>query len=275
MNTTINDSNTTTQTSGKQGGTVISDPTEGAATKNSPKRLARIAGVLYLLVAIFGGFAQGFVYPKIYVVGDAASTAGNILANSALVRFGIVADMFQATVLVFVAITLYRLLKHVNQSVAGLMVILASIGAGIMCFNVVFEFEALRVATGAVNLATIGNVGSNGLVMLLVDAHHYGLLIAQIFFGLWLLPMGYLAFKSGMFVKPLGVLLILAGISYIVDLLAAFLLPEVSAQIHGLLSIPPSIAEPWMVLYLLIIGVKTLRSSRNTLAADAIAGRKI
>ena len=169
----------------------------------SLKRIARIAGVLYLLVAIFGGFALGFVYPKIYVAGDAAKTAGNVLANSGLVRLGVVADLFQATVWVFVAITLYLLLKHVNKSVASAMVVLTAIGASITCLNTVFEFEALRVATGAVNLATFGAAGSNALVLLLVDAQHYGVFIAQIFFGLWLAPMGYLAYKSR--VVPQGV----------------------------------------------------------------------
>src|SRR5438876_2877670 len=107
---------------------------------SSPKRLARIAGVLYLLVGIFGAFAQGFLYPKIYVAGDAAKTVGNLIANSGLVRLGIVADLFQATVWVFVAITLYLLLKHVNKSVAGAMVVLAAMGASITMLNTVFEF---------------------------------------------------------------------------------------------------------------------------------------
>ena len=69
---------------------------------SSPKRLARIAGILYLLVAIFGGFALGFVYPRIYVAGDAATTAGNLRANSGLVRSGVAADLFQATLWVFI-----------------------------------------------------------------------------------------------------------------------------------------------------------------------------
>src|SRR3989440_11834534 len=81
----------------------------------SPKRLARIAGVLYLLVGIFGAFAQGFLYPKIYVAGDAAKTAGNLITNSGLVRIGVAADLFQATVWVVLALTLYRLLRHVNK----------------------------------------------------------------------------------------------------------------------------------------------------------------
>src|SRR5438552_18974910 len=125
--------------------------TEGK-TMNSQKRMARIAGVLYLLVGIFGGFAEGFVEPKMYVAGDAATTAGNLLANSGLVRIGVVADLFQATVWVFLGLTLYLLLKHVNKSVARAMVVLVAIGASIVCLNTVFEFEGLRTATGAVKI---------------------------------------------------------------------------------------------------------------------------
>src|SRR5437588_13120822 len=170
---------------------------------SSPKRLARIAGVLYLLVGIFGGFAQGFMYPKIYVAGDAAKTAGNLIANSGLVRIGVVADLVQATIWVFVALTLYLLFKQVNKSVASAMVVLAAIGAGITCLNAVFEFEALRVATGKLGSVAVGTVGSNALALLLVDTQHYGVFVAQIFFGLWLAPMGYLAYKSGWFPKAL------------------------------------------------------------------------
>src|SRR5690242_21107892 len=79
-------------------------------TMHAPKRLARIAGVLYLLVGIFGAFAQGFVYTKIYVAGNAATTAGNVIANSELVRLGVVADLIQATIWVFLGMTLYLLL---------------------------------------------------------------------------------------------------------------------------------------------------------------------
>ena len=227
---------------------------------NSPKRLARIAGVLYLLVAIFGGFALAYVYPKIYVAGDAAKTAGNLIANSGLVRLGVVADLFQATVVVFVAITLYQLLKHVNKTVAGTMVVLAAIGVGINCLTAVFEFEGLRVATGAVNLAASGAAGSNAPALLLIDTQHYGVFAQQIFYGLWLAPMGYLVYKSkGMFPKWLGVMLLVGAGCYLVDLLWVFLLPGFGTAIHDFIIIPPTIAEVSMVLYLLIIGVKTVK----------------
>ena len=235
----------------------------------SPKRLARIAGVLYLLVGIFGGFAQGFLYPKIYVAGDAVKTAGNLIANSGLVRIGIVADLFQATVWVFVALTLYRLLRHVNKSAASAMVVLASIGAGITMLNAVFEFEGLRVATGAVNLAGFGAAGSNALALLMVDAQHYGLLIASIFMGLWLVPLGYLAFRSGWFPKALGVVLIAAGACYLVDAFAAFLVPDFAKAIHGYITIPSIIAEVWTLVYLLVIGVNTKKSDERIVAAPS------
>src|SRR5256886_17073826 len=234
----------------------------------SPKRLARIAAVLYLLVGIFGGFAQGFLYPKIYVAGDAVKTAGNLIANSGLVRIGIVGDLFQATVWVFVALTLYRLLRHVNKSAASAMVVLASIGAGITMLNAVFEFEGLRVATGGVNSAVFGAAGSNALALLMVDAQHYGLLIASIFMGLWLVPLGYLAFRSGWFPKALGVVLIAAGACYLVDVFAAFLVPDFGKAIHGYITIPSIIAEVWTLVYLLVIGVNTKKSDERIVAAS-------
>jgi Domain of unknown function (DUF4386) len=244
---------TTTQTVNRRA-------TTGRANEDSitsPKRLARFAGVLYLLVGIFGGFAQGFLYPKVYAAGDAANTVRNLLANSELVRIGVVSDLFQAVVWVLLAMTLYRLLKHVNKSAASAMVVLASIGAGITMLNAVFEFEGLRVATGAVNLAGFGAAGSNALALLMVDAQHYGLLIASIFFGLWLVPLGYLAFRSGWFPKALGVVLIVAGACYLVDVFAAFLVPDFGKAIHGYITIPSIIAEVWTLGYLLVIGVNT------------------
>jgi hypothetical protein len=224
----------------------------------SPKRLGRIAGLLYLLVGIFGGFAVGIVYPAMYVAGDAAKTAANVVAHSGLVRSGIVADLFQATIWIFLALALYRLLKPVNKNVARAMVVLAAIGAGITCFNVIFEFEGWRVATGAVDATALGTAGSNAVVLLLLDAQHYGIFVAQIFFGLWLAPLGYLAYKSGRFPKALGVALIVATVAYLVDVLAVFTFADVAKGTHIVASVVATIAEVWMVGYLLVIGAKTL-----------------
>ena len=236
----------------------------------SPKRLARIAGVLYLFLAIFGGFAQGFLEPKTYVVGDAVATAGNVLANAGLVRLGVVSELLGQTFFVFLALTLYVLLKHVHPGVARAMLVLVALAAGITCLNSVFLFEGLRVATGAVDLSALGAAGSTAMVLLLLDAQHYGILVAQIFFGLWLVPLGYLAYRSGMFPKALGVVLIAGGVCYLVDLLAAFLVPDLGGvqQLHAFVVVPTTaIAEISMVVYLLVVGVKTVKPDNRVLAA--------
>ncbi|MFI5286960.1 MAG: DUF4386 domain-containing protein [Candidatus Dormibacteria bacterium] len=236
---------------------------------NSPKRLARVAGVLYLLVAILGGFAEGFVEPKMYVAGNAAATAGNVVANAGLLRMGVVADLLDGAFFVFTALALYMLLKDVHKSAARAMLVFVALAAAITCVSAVFEFEGLRVATGGVNAATLGIGGSNALVLLLLDAQHYGLLTAQIFFGLWLAPLGYLAYKSGWFPKALGVALVVGGACYLVDLLAAFAAPDLGNAIHGFITIPSAIAELSMVVYLLVIGVKTAKPEKRIPAQPA------
>jgi Domain of unknown function (DUF4386) len=155
----------------------------GTSTVTSPKRLVRIAGVLYLLVGItVGGFAEGFVEPKVYVAGDAAATVANVLANAALVSLGVVADLLDQTFFVFLALALYALLRHLHQSAARAMLVLVAVG--IASLNTVSLFEGLRVATGAISLADLGTAGSSALVLLLLDTQRYGILVAQILFGL-------------------------------------------------------------------------------------------
>jgi Domain of unknown function (DUF4386) len=226
---------------------------------SSPKRLARIAGLLYLVVGIFGGFAFAAVYSTMYVAGDAATTARNLVANAGLVRIGVAADLIQAAVWVFLAMTLYALLRHVSAYAARAMVVLVAIGAAISFLNILFEFEGMRVATDTRYAAAVGTAGSNGLAMVLLDLQHYGYAIAGIFFGLWLMPLGYLAFKSGMFPRALGIVLVVGGGSYLVDTLAAFVAPELTATIHPLAALLGGVAEISTLGYLLVKGVRSPR----------------
>lgn len=223
---------------------------------SSPKRLARIAGVFYLLVAVFGGFSEGFVDLKMYVAGNAAATAANVLADPGLVRLSVVSHLLDATFFVLTAMALYILLQNVHKSVARAMLVFVALAVGIITLNAVFQFEALRVATDASYVAAFGAAGSNALVLILLDIQHYGTLAAQVFFGLWLAPLGYLAYKSGLFPKALGVALIAATVCYLADLLAAFLIPDFAKQFHPFVVIVPAVAEIWMVLYLLLKGVR-------------------
>ena len=234
----------------------------------SPKRLARVAGLFYLVVAITGGFAEGVVDPRMYVAGDAAATAGNLVANVGLVRLSVVAHLIDAVFLVLTAVTLYLLLKHVGKHAGRLMVMAVMLAAGIKAVSAVFSFVALQVATDGSYANAFGAGGASALVLLLAQTEHYGIFAAQVFFGLWLAPLGYLAYRSGLFPKLLGVILGVATVSYLMDVVAAFLLPVLAAQIHGFLGIVPAVAEVWMVLYLLVVGVRSQHGSTRPPVAD-------
>ncbi|HEY1420032.1 MAG TPA: DUF4386 domain-containing protein [Candidatus Dormibacteraeota bacterium] len=232
---------------------------------NSAQRLARIGGVLYLLVAIFGAFAWEIVYARMYAPGSSAITAGNVIANSGLVRAGVVADLFQATVFAFLGMTMYQLLKHVNKSAAAAMVVLVAIATAIICLNAVFELEGLRVATNHAYVTALGAAGSAALVLTLLDIQHYGVLVAQIFFGLWLVPLGYLVYKSGWFPKALGVTLIIGAACYILDMLVQLILPDLGAKAGTFIVLPSAIAEFWMLGYLLVFGVRSAPPAERAL----------
>ena len=230
-------------------------------TPDSPERIARLAGVFYLTVAVFGGFAQLYARSTVYVPGDAAATADNIVEHSALFRFGFVADLVMATSFILLGMVLYRLFKHVNKEVAAALVVFVAIGTGMILVNLLNHFAALLVATDPSYASALGAGGSDAVVLLLVDMHRYGYLIGGILFGLWLFPLGYLTYTSGMFPRVLGVVLMIGCFCYLIDTAMAFLLPDLDAAISTIVIAPAALAEFWMVGYLVLIGVRTPRTA--------------
>ncbi|HVM21475.1 MAG TPA: DUF4386 domain-containing protein [Egibacteraceae bacterium] len=227
-----------------------------------PKHLARIAGGLYLAMCILGAGAHLGIRAGVRVPDDAAATAANIIANPTLFRFALVADIAMATVFVLLGVALHRLLRHVDRHAAGALVVFVTVGAGLMLTNLGFHLAALLVATNP----AYGQPGGDGLVLLLLDLHHHGYALAGIFFGLWLLPLGYLAHTSGLFPKLLGVLLVAAGGAWIVGTLAVFAWPDLPTAVHTIIE-APKFAEFWMVAYLITKGVRAHRADRPVPAA--------
>jgi len=236
----------------------------------SQKRLARIAGSLYLVVAVLGGFAELVVRADLVERGNPAATAQNIRTSATLFRLGFVADLVQATFFLFTAMALYLLLRHVDTLVAQAMVVLVAVAVAIICLNLLHQLTALSIATGDDYRSTFGPVGSDRLTMLFVDMHHDGYLIAQMFFGLWLVPLGYLVVRSGFLPKVLGVLLALGGVAYVVDLLARFLAPDVGEAISPYVLVPVY-SEVVFVAYLLVKGVR--EPERSSIGDLARSGR--
>jgi hypothetical protein len=217
----------------------------------TPKRLARLAGVLYLLMCVLGAFAQLGVRAGVRVPGDAAATVGNLTADPSLFRLALVADTAMATAFVFVGVILYLLFRYVDRHAAGALLIFVAVGAGMILTNLLLHQAALLVATDS----TYDAITSDGLVLFLLDLHAHGYALAGIFFGLWLLPVGYLGYRSGLFPKLLSILLVVAGGSWIADTLAGFLFPDLPGFVHAIL-MAPTVAEFWLVAYLLVKGVR-------------------
>ncbi|TDC84987.1 DUF4386 domain-containing protein [Micromonospora sp. KC606] len=218
----------------------------------SPQRLARIAGLLYLAVAVFGGSAM-FVRTRFYEPGDPATTAEELTANAGLFRVAVAANLAASMCWLFTAMALYLLFKHVNANWAGAMVIFTAAGATMELLNMAHEAVALVVATDASDTGAF----ADALVLLMFDLRHYGSLIAQIFFGLWLLPMGYLAHVSGMFPRLLGVLLGIGCVGWIADTFVRLLAPSLSAALSPLLIAAAGIAEFTVIFWLIVRGVRT------------------
>lgn len=228
------------------------------------QRLARIAGLYYLVVAVLGAFAH-VVRGMVYVPGDAMTTATRVIENADLVRYSVAADLIQATFLVFVVLALHRLLHHVDTRVARAMVIFVVIAVAIMTLNMVNQFGALLVATDPSYAEAFGIDGAQALVMLLLDLQHYGYLIAQIFFGLWLFPLGLLAWRSGMFPRVIAALLMTASTAYLVDVVLQFLAPVAADVINPALVVTFILAETSMLVFLLAKGVLNRQPSDRVL----------
>lgn len=135
-------------------------------------------------------------------------------------------DLVAATVHIFLALPLYKLLKSVNKNQAVLMVILALVGVPIAMLNMLNHFAALLLLSGADYLTAFTADQLQALVMFFLDLLDHGFFIDFIPWGLWLFPLGYLVFKSGYIPRILGVLLIIAGIGYLIDFVTLFLFPN-------------------------------------------------
>jgi hypothetical protein len=188
--------------------------------------------------------------PSRFIVrGDAAATVSNIVASESLFRFGIVLNVFTFTGQILLVLALYQLLSVVSKNMAALMVIFSLAAVPIAMLNELNNLAVLVLVSGADYLKVFTSEQVQALVYLFLRLHSQGLDIAQIFWGLWLLPMGYLVFKSGFLPRMLGVLLMIGCLGYVIQSVAAFLGYSLSIIFFT------SWGELALLLWLLIKGV--------------------
>ena len=239
----------------------------------APRALARTAGLLYLIVAVGGGFNDVYLRSRIVKSGDAAVTADNIRASAMLFRVGFLSDVVVDTCWLLTAMALYLLFKQVHQLVAAAMVTFVAVGAAIGGLNLLNQYTALTVATSEHYGAGLGKAGADELTLVFADMQHNGFVIGAMFFGLWLAPLGYLAIKSGYVPKALGVFLIIGCFGYLADLFTYFLAPGLGTRIAPLFAAVGGIPELVFVVWLLVkAGPVPTPDGRAPVAAVASPG---
>jgi len=219
------------------------------------KKTARLAGLLYFILAITGFYAIMYVPKQIMVKGDAAATAHNILANEFLFRTGIVSNLVSVTTFLFLAFVLYRLFKQVSERQAKALVALVIVQVPIVFVIETCKITSLMILKGEA-LKTFAPEQLQDLSMLFLKIHTYGIQTVEIFWGLWLIPFGQLVYKSGFIPRVLGILLIVAGIGYTIDSLTFVLFPNYRQFTQPIALTFSGLGELSIILWLLIKGIK-------------------
>lgn len=219
----------------------------------SPNIVARVAGSLYLFASACFVFAM-VIRSGIIKANDSAGAADDIRLSASLFRASLAVDLVSGACFLLAAMALYMLLRHVHRLAAAAMVVFVAVLVTVAYLNELNLYTALTIATNADYAHALGADASSALVSLFRDTHGNGLVIDEMFWGLWLVPLSYLVIKSNQFPRVVGVLLIVAAVNWIGQFAANLLapgLPYITAfgQIGG-------IGEIVFVAWLLIFGIK-------------------
>jgi len=224
------------------------------------KKTARTAGLLYLIYIVIQALPVVIGSSKLVVNGDATTTAKNIMASGMLFRVGFMADLLAAALFLLTAWALYVLLKPVNKNLALLFLLLNLGGVAIQCFSDLFLIASQLLLSGADYLKAFPVDQLQAMAMLFLNLNKNAFGIAQLFYGAWLFPLGYVVFKSGMLPKILGIVLMVHCIVWLMNFLQFFLFPGFGAIKY--VSYPLGfISEFGLSLWLLIMGAKEQKST--------------
>ena len=221
----------------------------------STQKTARVAGLLYVLVVITGMFSLLYAPGKLFVPGNSAATAHSILVNQSFFRWYVLVGIVSEVLFCSVVLVLYQLLKRVNQVQAAVMVILVLITAPIAFQSMATQVSTLAFVKGAEFLTTLDKPQRDAVAMLLFNADNEGILVSMMFWGLWLLPLGLLVFRSGFLPRFLGGWLIINGFAYVIISLTRLFSPENADQVFKI-AMPAILGELAFALWLLFVGAR-------------------
>lgn len=217
------------------------------------KKTARVTGLLYLALGVAGMLGFLVIRPQIFADGDAAATLANLTGNEGLARLGIVAEMGVVAAQALAAVWFYKLFRSINHVAAWALAIFGILNAAAIMASAAFLGTALAVA-GDPGLAVGGDPAGTVQLMYELSTNSWG--VGALFFGLWLIPMGYVAATSGRMPVWLGRILIVGGVGYVLSAFAKYGIAGIDSWLVDSLAVPATIGEFWMIGYLLTVGIR-------------------
>jgi hypothetical protein len=234
----------------------------------SIQRYAKLAGALYLLIAILSGFVHFYVPGELIVSGDAATTANTIMASEGLFRMSIGGELVILLSEIVLSVLLYVLFRPVNNTLSLIAMVSRLAMTTIHGVNLLSSFIVLLLLSGATYVTVFAPNQLHALVVLFLDAYAYGFTIGIVFLALHAFVLGYLIYKSGYFPKILGVLFIVAAFGYLIDSFSHALFANYKTG-AVYFAIPIAIAEIAFPLWLLFKGVNAEQWEKRALESDS------
>lgn len=203
--------------------------------------VSRVTGIWYLALAITGILAFLFVRAELYVPQDAVQTTNNFIAQAELARLGIASELALVGFQALAALWFFKLFRKIDSFASISLLVFGTVNAVGILIATVFWLSSVTLANSG---------GEASSVLMLFDLHESVWILCSLFFGLWLIPMGYLALKAKM-PRALGWILIIGGFGYMLSSFLNVLSPELSQTIVEGSTVPATVGEFWMIGYLL------------------------
>jgi Domain of unknown function (DUF4386) len=237
------------------------------AVGTSPQVYAKVAGVIWLIVAILAPFAEFFVRQRLIVPGNVAATADNIVASQSLFRSGFATDLVVFVIEVALAAVLYVLFRPVSRTLALVMAFARLAMVTMLGLNLLNMFTALQLLTTPEYATAFEKGQLQALAFMFLNAQHYGYALGMVFFGLHLGVLGFLVYRSGFLPRILGILMVVSALGYLADSFTKFLVPQSADTLAMVVVVTALIGELPLTLWLLVRGVNVERWRQRALAS--------
>lgn len=197
---------------------------------NEIRKQATAAGLLYLAVAIIAPFSLSYVPSQLHA--GQGTMIEQLQVHETLLRLSLTSEMVYQVIEVFLTLSLYNLFRTTNPRLSLQMLVLGLLPIPMVFLNQLSEWGALTIAVQEDSLAAMSPHARAGLVDFLHGLHSQGIVIAGIFWGLWLIPLGRLVISSALLPKIFGISVVIGGLGYLLNVVATMTLPSFAHESH-------------------------------------------